>query len=407
MRKDRYQVVNGMNREEVLANAIRIAETSDMGKIMRRKIKAYADAHQLTMEQKGLPDETDDSSLVHKGFNPVGKTWLVEKAWLQSDGTLAIEGWVSTNHPDLEKDVVEPEAFYGETFESYYARSAPLSSNHDTDGYPIGHLQKGVLVRDGVIFQEEYHPTDPAEFTNYNPATKGTGWYGRGVITDERVASHVHKGNMGAFSWIGNLKAYEPLVGGGKRYHTVDPLIESTVAAYPVNPKAVMQIAKAYGLSEQGTKMPNTNPERDPLDLEAMLLKAGEIAAQKAKEEAALAMKGTVTAEQLGDLLLQFEQRMSTKVEQAVTKAAPTPAAELETEETVGKGIGRKSTQAADPREDNPVKYIVNKGRIALAAKKEPEYDEIEKQTMWELTRRGLAQGMQYTAEDASDFGDN
>lgn len=390
-----------MEKAELINTALHIGESAPNPKNFLARVKSYAAKHGIVLdgvEKKGL----DDGTIVHKAFNPVGKTWVVEKAWTQDDGSLAIEGWISTNHPDLEKDVVEPEAFYGETFEEYFSRSAPLSSNHDTDGYPIGHLQKGVLVRDGVIFQEEYHPTDPSEFSHFNPATKGTGWYGRGVITDERVASHVQKGNLGAFSWIGNLKAYEPLTGGGRRYHLIDPLIESTVAAYPVNPKAVMQIAKAYGLDE-GKTMTDKNPERDPLDLENLLVKAAEVAAAKAKEETDKAMKGAVDASQLGDLLLQFESRMTRKIEETVSKGKETE----ETDETVGKGVGRKSTQTVDPREDNPVRYLVTKGRTAAKEGKDIPYDDVDKQVIWELTRKGLSAGMLYEPAEATDFGDN
>lgn len=399
--------------------ALDIAELAPEPEGFRRRVKEYAARHKVEVPvAKGGTDEQPSTTLVHKGFNPVGKTWLVEKSWTQADGTLAIEGWVSTPDRDIERDIVEPEAFYGETFEDYFSRSAPLSSNHDTEGYPIGHLQKGVLVRNGVIFQEEYHPTDPAEFTGFDPAGKGTGWYGRGVITDGVVASHVKKGNMGAFSWIGNLKSYEPLPGGGKRYHYISPLIESTVAAYPVNPKAVMQIAKAFGLKEQN--MPEQNAIRDNLDLEKLL----EGAAKKAADEAAAQVaKATVDPDQLGGLLLKFEERIMGKLEDAVKKAVPaTPpelpegTKEIEGEgEQVNKGVGRKSTiPAPNARMDNPVKYIVAKGRAAAAAKPstnynivpDADYDLQDKDFMWAMTKKALITGMSNQPAEGEDFGD-
>jgi hypothetical protein len=192
--------------------------------------------------------ETSDAELpmVHKAYNPVSKSFTVEKAVQNEDGTATIEGWISTPHKDLEKDIAEPEAFAGDTFTSYFQRGAPVSSNHDTDSYPVGHLQKSVLVRDGVIIQTEVHPTDPREFLE-GPGN-GSGWYGIGVIDGKDASNAIKKGNIRSFSWIGNLAEYTPLTGGGRRYKRIDPLIETTVAAYPVNTKAVMRIAKSYGL---------------------------------------------------------------------------------------------------------------------------------------------------------------
>lgn len=402
-----------------MAAALHLAETGhghpDMG-----RIRSYAKKHGCAVGDKAKKaSDQDEGVVVRKGFNPVSKTWVdVKKAWTQEDGTVAIEGWVSTPDPDLEKDIVEPESFYGETFEEYYGRNAPLSSNHDTEGYPIGHLQKGVLVRDGVIFQEEYHPTDPAEFEFFDPNEKRSGWYARGVVNDERAARSVQKGNIGGFSWIGNLREYEPIAGGGRRYHYVSPLLESTVAAYPVNPKAVMRIAKAYGLQEDTMEDTQKNPPTNELKLEELLAGAAERAA--AKEAEKLAAKGVVTADQLGDIIAQAMQKVVQQT--AVQKAQAAPDSQEsdveEAEETVQKarpGVGRKGTvqggASGNLREDNPIKYLITKARTPVQSGKRtlPGYtafDPLDKDLLWKLTHKGMTQGMSNEPVDGDDFAD-
>jgi hypothetical protein len=180
--------------------------------------------------------------------NVLGKSWLIKKAWTNDDGSVNIEGWVSTNDRDIEKDILEPEAFAG-SLEGYFARGAPISSEHNTDDLPVGYMIKAALVRDGHIFQEasnsRYTPTDFKYFDG-----TGTGWYGLGVIDEERSSVAVQKGKLSSFSWIGMPKAWEPLPGGGRHFNqqgAIDPLLEATVTAYPINPTAVMRIAKAHG----------------------------------------------------------------------------------------------------------------------------------------------------------------
>jgi len=164
----------------------------------------------------------------------VEKAFQITKAW-ETDEGLNIEGWVSTNDPDLERDITEPEAF-AKSIDSYFARSAPVSYNHKTSDMPVGHLRKGALVRDGQIFHEAVHPFDPAEFEHF-PGS-GTGFYARGVLTEPLVAGGVRKGNIGGFSFIGRATKYDRLMSGGKRFTEIDPLNETTVAPYPVNAKA-------------------------------------------------------------------------------------------------------------------------------------------------------------------------
>src|SRR5260221_6994188 len=92
------------------------------------------------------------------GATALGKEWLITKAYTLDEGSLAIEGWISTPLKDMEKDILEPEAFSGETLYGLFQRGAPISTEHDTRGYPVGYLQKATLVREGKILQEEDNP---------------------------------------------------------------------------------------------------------------------------------------------------------------------------------------------------------------------------------------------------------
>lgn len=179
----------------------------------------------------------------------LGKEWIIAKATQQSDGTVAIEGWISTPLKDLEKDILEPEAFAGEGFRSYFEHGAPISSNHDTKGYPVGYLQKAILVRNGAVIQTENHPDHPrAQFTSFDGF--GTGWYGRGILDEAQAVDNVVKGKIRSFSWIGHGKDWEELPDGGRRFSkkgAINPLLEVTIAAYPINQAAMLRIAKAYG----------------------------------------------------------------------------------------------------------------------------------------------------------------
>lgn len=175
---------------------------------------------------------------------PVTKSMLITKSWQDASGDVYIEGWVSTEARDQQKDIVPPEAFKA-ALPEYMARYAPLTTEHqlfpnlrrgELSRYPVGHMQRIALVRDGQILQEHTHPKDPAEFAHF-PGS-GTGAYGRGVINDYTAASQVMKGNMAGFSWVGRLKEYEPLPDGGKRYGRIDPWMETTLSAFPVNSSA-------------------------------------------------------------------------------------------------------------------------------------------------------------------------
>lgn len=206
----------------------------------------------------------------------LAKEMLLTKAYPQPDGSVAIEGWISTPLQDMEKDILEPEAFAGEGFRSYFAHGAPISSNHDTNSYPVGYLQKGVLVRNGVVIQSETHPDhEGVQFKNFDGF--GTGWYGRGIIYEKRAADHLMKGTVRSFSWIGMPKEWEDLPGGGRRFSkqgAINPLLEVTITAYPINQAAMLRIAKAHGVAGEASKSKTKPKQLFILDLEAVVAAA-------------------------------------------------------------------------------------------------------------------------------------
>lgn len=230
---------------------------------VRRNIISFARRHGLLDH---LPETAKDSMMakkattmedlllewfgpeeVQKSYNPLVKSFTITKAWDGEEG-LNIEGWVSTNDQDQEQDITEPEAF-AKSLDSYFQRAAPVSYNHNLKDTPVGHLRKGALVRDGKIFHESLHPLDPADFEHFPGA--GTGFYARGILTDPTVSGAVRKGNIGGFSFIGNATRYQRLPGGGRRFTEINPLLETTVAPYPINQQAAILAAKAYGLEEE------------------------------------------------------------------------------------------------------------------------------------------------------------
>lgn len=170
----------------------------------------------------------------------VSKSTVVAKAWGVPQGAI-IEGWVSTEDPDQDNDVVPVEAF-ASSLPSYAARRMPLSSEHAMHKYPVGHGQRLALVKDGQVISQATHPADPADFEHL-PST-GSGVYGRFLITEPDAARAVANGNIGGFSWIGKAH-YEPrATGRGRIFRRVDPWMECTIAAYPRNIGATVVAAK-------------------------------------------------------------------------------------------------------------------------------------------------------------------
>ncbi len=310
---------------------------------------------------------------VHKSFNPVTKDFILTKAWEGENGALNIEGWISTNDQDQEKDITEPEAFQ-KSLESYFRRSAPVSFNHDTKSLPIGHLQKGALVRDGAIFHEARHPTDTAEFEHF-PGT-GTGFYARGVLTESTATSAVKKGNVGGFSFIGNATHYQKLPGGGRRFTEINPLIETTVAPYPVNTQAAILAAKAFGL-EEGKHM-------SPEEFAQMIAKAvADAQTPPAVIPDPEPVQKAVSLDDVQKLLVasfaEFGKAIDAKIEKATTFSR--------------EGVGRAGTiaPAENSRDADPLGYIVKK-----AAGDPLSLDDVDRAMIGELTTRALKEGMLY-----------
>lgn len=167
----------------------------------------------------------------------------IEKAWTDENGVTHIEGWISKPGQDLERDAVEPEAFKG-AMDEYFSLGAPLTTQHQMlptpergvfTRYPVGHIQKAAIVRDGQILHSASHPTDPADFQHFPGA--GTGLYGRAIITDSTAAIQVAKGNVRGFSWVGRALA-KPLPGGRHEFVQILHWRESTIAAFPIHPGA-------------------------------------------------------------------------------------------------------------------------------------------------------------------------
>src|SRR5436309_518908 len=87
---------------------------------------------------------------------PIGKSFSGLRGGLMlaipnSDGSVDVEGWISTPKKDIEKDVMEPESFSA-ALPDYMHRGAPMSIEHGTKLLPVGFLHKAALVRDGKPF---------------------------------------------------------------------------------------------------------------------------------------------------------------------------------------------------------------------------------------------------------------
>lgn len=173
----------------------------------------------------------------------------VIKAWTDDAGVTHVEGWISKPGIDLEKDQTRPEAFLP-AMEEYFALGAPLTTAHQMvpnpeqgvyTRYPVGHIQKAAVVRDGQILKTAEHPVDPADF-KFFPGS-GDGVYARATLTDPVAADQVAKGNVRGFSWVGRTLA-KPLPGGRHDIIEVTHWRESTIAAFPIHPGATIVAAQ-------------------------------------------------------------------------------------------------------------------------------------------------------------------
>lgn len=319
----------------------------------------------------GMPGEHEH--IVTKAFNPVGKDGVILKAWGEEGKDCFIEGWLSTPDSDMQNDIVEPEAFTN-GLDSFFARAAPTSFVHNGQTLPAGHLQKAAIVRDGVILKAVTHPTDAAEFEHF-PGT-GSGVFVRGVLNAPEIASAVRKGNVRGFSFIGNGKTYAPRYPKGHHYTEINPLIESTVAPYPVNTSAIIMVAKAFGLAEPVEKESMSDSK-----LEQLLTQLLE------REEETVQKSQPVTLEAIAALLATSQETVLAAVDTKVQKAM-----ELVREE--GAGSKMPVIKSVLPNE-NPLYPIVMK------ANKGEELNEGEIHLLNAATHAILASGMNESGDAA------
>jgi hypothetical protein len=371
----------------------------ERGLLRHLPAEAHGMMHEMGIphEHEGMTNKTNsDGSMdgcghehtVTKAQPKIG-FFEIQKSWGDDGQDCFYEGWLSTPKRDLEKDITEPEAFVP-ALESYFSRRAPVSVQHGTQFLPAGHLQKAVVLRNGKVLAEAEHPTDSADFEHL--PTKGSGVWVRGRLTESPARDSVRKGNCGGMSFIAMATEYTPLAGGGRRITRLDPLQETTVAPYPVNAEAVIQVAKAFGLEPAAEEVQNED-DKVSMTIEELLNQALEArqAAEKTDEP-----EGVSKAE-LGTLLLDFQTKIESSVAEAVQKALPVR----------GEGAGRKGAlsdaprTAAQERDEDPFKYIVKK------AVEGGELDEIDQKLIAALTWKALTDGMVDTEdEDDADLGD-
>lgn len=336
---------------------------------VRAKIRAFAEKHGLTHL---LP-----KTAMTKGVT-IAQSFALMKSWSAPDSEdVQIEGWMSTPDKDLENMVIEPEAFLG-SIDEYFLRRAPLSFNHNGKSLPAGHLQKAAIIRDGQVLKTAQHPSDTADFEDL--PTSGSGVWVRGVINDPLAGSAVRKGNVGAFSWIGHGREYEPLLGGGKRFTIVEPLMESTVAPYPVNTKAVIKIAKAFGLEDTQEEPMNEDILKLLAEMNAKLSAPAETI-QKGVSEEEMATALAKQAEEFKAILAGAVETAVKETEDKLTKAFEA--------QRVGQGRSGTVVTEADEREGDPLAYVLKKSRDENGLD-----DPMDRDLAWKLTQRALVDGL-------------
>ncbi len=329
--------------------------------------EAHGAMHEASIPHKHDGMEPDHQHEVVKAYNPIGKDFVISKSW-SVDGSpdCYIEGWVSTPDEDREKDVIVAGAF-SKAMDNYFERRAPISYIHEGKSLPAGHLQRAATVIDGKIVKSVVHPTDPADFEDFPAAGNGT--YIRAVLNAPPVAESVRKGNCGGMSFIGNATSYSPRSPRGRHITEINPWIESTVAPYPINTKAIITIAKAYGLEEP------TEKEHMSEKLEQLLtrlLEQGEAETPVQKSE--------VTLEALEALLTKNQEAILEKVDAKVQKAVDLVRAE-------GQGSRMPIVKSVLP-EENPLYPIVKKAEAG------EELNEGELHLLNAATHAILAAGM-------------
>lgn len=145
--------------------------------------------------------------------------------------------------------------------------------------------------------------------------------------------------------------------------------------------------------------MPENVQDQKPNDfLESLLTGAAERAAKIEADEAL--RKGYVTREQINMALDQFgatlEATLADKILGAVeTQIQNSVAKALSSDEMLQKAGLRRSTVLTpeQERENDPVAYLLQKGRSNKGAGFD-QFDQVDKDLAWELTKMGLQQGM-------------
>lgn len=333
--------------------------------LIRHHLIQFAREHGLLGH---LPADAQEEA---KKAEVVSQEFEIKKSWDQN-GVLYAEGWLSTPLRDREKEVTEPEAFTN-ALDSYFARGAPMTSVHDTKPYPVGHVQKAALVRDGQIFKEALHPTDPANF-EYFPAS-GTGVYGRVAINDEMAASQVRKGNVRSFSYFGVAKKVEPLPGGGRRYLEINPLIECCIAAFPINPSAVMTVAKATQEEEM------TKEEIEALIAQTVAAAQAAVVPQQVQK----AETPGLTVDQLSAVLQKNNEDVMKAFDDKMTERLAAQGAF--SREGTGR-LGQTPNAPESELEADPINYLIKKARSGEA------FTPDEGDLVYRLTYAALTEGM-------------
>jgi hypothetical protein len=125
--------------------------------------------------------------------------------------------------------------------------------------------------------------------------------------------------------------------------------------------------------------------------LEQLLVVAAEKAAEKEARDAL--QKGFVTREQINAALTTFGAQLETDVVDKIT-AQLLPQIQNTVKKTIDEsGLSRKGgpRTAEEEREEDPVAYIIKKGRELGP----DAYDDVDKQIIWGLTYNALIEGME------------
>jgi hypothetical protein len=340
------------------------------------------------MHQHNMPHiHSDDDHPMHahpvvKAFNPEAFQFLIQKSWVGEDGVTYFEGWDSPGSTrDREKEISPPEAF-SNALPGFLMRGGPITSEHETEHYPVGHVQKAALVRDGKIFQEALHPADPHDFEHFEEFIQDgpvkTGVYIRGALTESPAKDMVRKGNVRGLSWIGNARKFHLLPGGGREYEEIDPLLEMTVAAFPVHKDAAILIAKAYGLEE----------EEEQVNIEEMLAKLLEekLAGMKPEPEPEQVQKG-FTEEDVKKAVQEALEKQKSELEKSIDER-------VQKAITLQRGNPTESRQEKTPEQElneDPITFLVKKGE---SAKSEEDFTQLEKYLIWEATAAVIGNGL-------------